>query len=377
MAIRLLHLADIHLGAKFAHLGAKAAERSADLNHAFERAIDYAVARENNIDAVLIAGDLFHSHAPEPALVSFAQAQFERLCQRGIPSIIIPGTHDGYGYRGSVYRSVEFPGARLILAERLSEPIIVELGGQPVSFYGMAYDPARPAEPFSGFRRPNGGLNIALLHCSLTGSPEWNIRKKDLPVSREQIARSGLNYVALGHYHNYYEFREAGVTAVYPGTLEGLRFGENGPRWLVVAEVAEDGTRIERTEFNRRTLEETDLDLTREGISDNDGVVSWIERRANPSLILKVTLTGAADFVPDTAGIEEALQDKLFHLEVADATRLYDSSLIKIMASENTIRGILLRNLEQKIAVSEGRQRRVYELALKLAADELKNSRLP
>ncbi len=155
MAIRLLHLADIHLGAKFAHLGAKAAERSADLNHAFERAIDYAVAAENNIDAVLIAGDLFHNHAPDPGLVSFARAQFQKLCDRGIPSIIIPGTHDGYGYRDSVYRSVEFPGARLILAERLSEPVVVELRDRPRFTAWPMTRPARPS-PFPDSAGPRG-----------------------------------------------------------------------------------------------------------------------------------------------------------------------------------------------------------------------------
>ena len=73
--VRLLHLADLHLGAKFKSLGEKSVTRREDLSEAFKRAIDFALEEKNKIDAVLFAGDTFDSHNPAKDATELFRAQ--------------------------------------------------------------------------------------------------------------------------------------------------------------------------------------------------------------------------------------------------------------------------------------------------------------
>ncbi len=53
---------------------------------------------------VIIAGDLFETHKPEPALVEEVVAQLERLERAGVAVVTVPGNHDEITYADSVYR---------------------------------------------------------------------------------------------------------------------------------------------------------------------------------------------------------------------------------------------------------------------------------
>ena len=69
MSVRILHLADLHLGASFPSLGDRGEERTRDLLGAFQRAVDFAVSPEKPVDIVAIAGDLFDTHDPADGIV--------------------------------------------------------------------------------------------------------------------------------------------------------------------------------------------------------------------------------------------------------------------------------------------------------------------
>ena len=58
--LRLLHTADVHLGARHADLGNQAAAQRERQFAAFRATIDLALGEQ--VDALLIAGDLFDSN---------------------------------------------------------------------------------------------------------------------------------------------------------------------------------------------------------------------------------------------------------------------------------------------------------------------------
>ncbi|MEA2520055.1 MAG: repair protein SbcD/Mre11, partial [Chloroflexota bacterium] len=58
--LRLLHTADVHLGARHADLGEQAAAQRERQFAAFQAAIELAIAEK--VDLFLIAGDLFDSN---------------------------------------------------------------------------------------------------------------------------------------------------------------------------------------------------------------------------------------------------------------------------------------------------------------------------
>jgi len=98
---RLLHLADVHLGARHDDLGPTAAAQRERQFAAFERAIELALAEK--VDLVLLCGDLFDSNSQPRRSVERAAAELGKLAARHIPVVIIPGTHDCYE-PGSIYR---------------------------------------------------------------------------------------------------------------------------------------------------------------------------------------------------------------------------------------------------------------------------------
>ena len=126
MSIRILHLADLHVGASFPSMGDRSEERSRDFLSALLRAVEYAVSDPKPVDLVAIAGDLFDTHDPDEGLVYQVEAALEQLDRAGLPTLIVPGTHDAPSYRRSIYRRLRVPksahGERSRMPPRRNRP---------------------------------------------------------------------------------------------------------------------------------------------------------------------------------------------------------------------------------------------------------------
>lgn len=378
MSVRILHLADLHLGASFPGMGDRGVERSRDLLGAFLRATEFAAGDARPVDFVVIAGDLFDTHDPDPALVYQVEAAIEKLHQARVPVFLVPGTHDAYSYRKSIYRRLRLPeGSQLFVAPVLTPGPRLNIRGESVQVYGIAYDPAVSQHPLGEFR-PVGeaDYHVGILHAALQDSPTWKIRPGDLPITRTEIAASGLHYLALGHYHNFAEVREGGSVAVYPGTLEGRKFGENGPRYLVTATLAHEAVSIERTPWNVRTLSETGIDLLGAEIHEEAQLAERIAAFAGDREVVRVRLSGAAPFVFDADRLTARLLPRFFHLELDDQTYVVNASLLERFRDEATVRGLFVRKMLERLDhASTPRERETATLALRIGLAEFQNPR--
>lgn len=369
--VRFIHLADVHLGARPAYLGERAEERARDFEAAFKRAIDFACDVANKIDLVLIAGDLFDTHNPAERLVALVEAQFQKIADAGKRTVLIAGTHDSYRYPDCVYRLRTFPGMELLTDPNIDKPHTITVRNEPVYVYGMSWDPRTSRPPYDAFRRQDlPGIHIALLHGSVKGNPEWELESRDVPLSLEQLGKSGMHYVALGHYHNFREERAGDVRVVYPGTLEGRKFGENGPRYLVVVTIEGDSVGVEKVGFNQRTLEEERIDFALQNIQTPEDLIHEIEGRAHPNLILRLVLDGQSEFSINGEVIRERMRDKLFHLEIDDQTTAFGSARIRRFEEERTIRGLFVRRMQEQIRSASDEERPLYEHALKIGLEQ-------
>ena len=94
--MKIAHIADPHLGIRQYHRQTPAGinQREADVAQAFRLTVDAVI--EARPDAVVVAGDLFHSVRPTNAAIVFAFRQFQRLHEAlpGAPVILIAGNHD-------------------------------------------------------------------------------------------------------------------------------------------------------------------------------------------------------------------------------------------------------------------------------------------
>ena len=379
MSIRFVHLADLHLGYRCSYLADNSEERKNDFYNAFASAVDFAIDSKNRIDFVLICGDLFEQHDPDGQTISFVQKHFSNLQKNNIPVILIPGTHDAYGYSHSVYKKRALPGVTVISNSAFQKANEIDIRRQKVHFYGFAFDLSKTTQPLENFvKTDEDGIHISLLHCSVIENLAIEISEEDVPISLEQIAKSKMDYVALGHYHNYHKYECDSVTAVYPGTLEGKSFDETGDRYLVIVQIdkpASDVSRgsniqIKKKRFNSKTLREEIIDFSTEKIETQEDLISYITKVSDPNLLLKIHLKGTTEFVPNIEILQSLLGDKFFYLEIIDSSRIFDSGLIHKIKDEKTIRGIFVRKMMQKIEQSLADEREILELALKLGVDE-------
>ena len=104
--LRIIHTADVHLGARHDDLGEQAAAQRERQFAAFTAAVDLAIAEK--VDLFLIAGDLFDSNVQPRRSVERVAAELKRLADARIRTVIIPGTHDVYD-RASIYRAYDLP----------------------------------------------------------------------------------------------------------------------------------------------------------------------------------------------------------------------------------------------------------------------------
>lgn len=360
-AIRLLHTADLHLDAPFPALGEREAARRRDFLQTFERLVTLAIKSE--VRLFVVAGDLFDSPHPSPATVGTVQSGLKRLVERGIHPVLLPGTHDGMALPDAVYRRESFPGT-LLAAATVSEPSCLQIDGVAVYLYGFAYRSGVSSDPLASMSRRGGeGIHLGLLHGSRTGSPEWDHRKKDLPFDLNRLKSWNLDYVALGHYHGSEEIGSDGrIYACYPGSPEGKRFGENGPRHALLVTVAPGRARVEKIVVNSRTVEEQTLDIA--PYADEAELVAAIGQYAGDKL-LRLTLTGIVEAPLPLERLQAACAGAFFHLELMDQTRLFSSDLARRFAAEASVRGLFMQRMQARMATATAAEQLLLEQALR------------
>jgi exonuclease SbcD len=133
--MRLLHTSDWHLGRSF-HGESLLEEQAA----ALERIA--AISQEEQVDVVLIAGDLYDRAIPPAEAVRLFDTTVRRLSEAGVAVVAIAGNHDS-NVRVSVYDALLASLGVTIRGEvhRCDEPVLVtpRRGGKPVAIYPLPY----------------------------------------------------------------------------------------------------------------------------------------------------------------------------------------------------------------------------------------------
>ena len=215
--MRIAHLADAHLGFRqFQRLDPRGVnQREADVAEAFRRAIDAVIAR--GVDAVIIAGDLFHAVRPTNRSIIETFGQLSRLRQAlpAAPVVLIAGNHD-------TPRSAE-AGSILGLMKSLGVDVVDD-NTQRLHYpdLGLSLLAVPHADLLRGTRNwlPDGRArhNVLVMHPEITGYfPEYG--ESDYGGVRVDATElgTGWNYVALGHYHIV---TEVAPRTWYSGSLE-------------------------------------------------------------------------------------------------------------------------------------------------------------
>jgi len=254
--IKLLHTTDHQLGIKFSGFGEKGRQVRQAVKEPPSTTVDLAPAE--SVYLVLIAGDLFDSNAVSKNLVDEALAQLKKLAP--IPVCILPGTHDCYD-ASSVYRRPEFREIPHIHIFR-DEITSIAFSDLDLTVYGRGnLSPTGAESPLAGLaRNDDTGYHVAMAHGEM--AIEGKFAGDYYPIEPKEITNSGMNYVALGHWHRYADLSQGGVKAFYCGAPETLSFEEGEDSGCVLL-VSIDGseTRIEKKRVGKYLWKTVDLEI--------------------------------------------------------------------------------------------------------------------
>ena len=234
--MKIIQFSDAHLESPLSILPREKAElRRSELRLSLCHAI--RTAGEERCPIALVPGDLFDQNfASFATLHELAQAF---AAARDTLFFISPGNHDPIGPR-SPYMFWDWPENVYIFRSTEMEEVEVTVrdgdAERVVSVWGCAGLP-RPYDkaPLEGFTvRDRGRLNLGCVHGFVTGARAVPYG----PIAKDEIAGSGLDYLALGHVHGQTPLAFAGaVPYAYSGCLEGRGFDECGPKGLLFVEI--------------------------------------------------------------------------------------------------------------------------------------------
>lgn len=353
MRLRMLQLADVRLGSAHAYAGDRAERRRRDAAESFRAAADFALDARHAIDVVVVAGDLFDSSRPDAESFALARGAFARLAAGGVGVVVLPGFHDALA-QGGVWRSEKFAGATVLAEHAPGSPVVVEVRGVPVRFYGVAYRPGRTPVPFRGFARTDDpGFHVGVLHGAVSGAEGADERPSAWTFPLEALRASGLDYIALGGVYGGGEFRFDRGAAAYCGPLEGQGFrpGDLGRKNLLVAELSDDGGVVfERTPVSRGVVADERIDLAKESVHDADALRAALLARAGDDVVARCTLTGVREFCSDLEAVARSVEDRFRSLTLVDASGFEDSMLVRRISAEGTIRGFFVRKAKKRLA---------------------------
>jgi DNA repair exonuclease SbcCD nuclease subunit len=314
------------------------------------------------VDVVLIAGDLFDSNVQPRRSVERVAAELRRLADAGIRTVVIPGTHDVYD-RASIYRAHDLaamsggqPGDAFVTVLTPERPS-VRFEGLDLEIHGRVFATKRaPHSPLEGFvvdREAGPTWHVAMVHGSVAipGKTDGD----EVVVTPDEIAATGLDYLAMGHWHSTQRGRAGMTTWAYPGAPEPVALDQDraGNVLIVGLEDTPDGRqvaiherRVGRTRFER-------LELDAATIESQPALVTSLARRADPDLVLDVRLGGVR---PDELDlnvdeVESALAPSFLKVRVRD--RSTPALTEGPLPSEDTIAGAFIRDLEARIRAKE------------------------
>jgi len=361
MSVRLLHTADVHLGATFRVLGDRGREQRRQLEATFARVVTLAIAEQ--VDVMLIAGDLFDSVPAARAHLGFAAQELRRLGDAGISACAIAGNHDplGEGSAG-VWRDLAtaVPSVALF-GSSLEARVFPELD---LTVVGRSRQQGLSAEsPLDGLPvRRTTRFVVALAHGS--------VQRPDVPaqfgqITHEEIQRTAVDYLALGDWHSARDVGCGGVSAWYSGAPEMIDLDEpdSGNVCLVTLDVP-GKVDVVRTRVGRRRGRRLDLDAAILG--GPEAAAQLIRAEADPDLALTVVLAGLSSLADRVSAerLREELAGEFFRLEIRDESHLRPDVIDPAQFPENTVLGRFVRMMREEIAGREGDARAIAEDAL-------------
>ena len=328
MPLKIVHCADLHIGATFSHLPTSLAKvRKEEIRASFLNIINYC--KEKSVDALLICGDLFDCPNPAKNDCDFVKKALASIIN--IPVFIIAGNHD-YMCADSPFSKEGYFTDNVHIFPCIDYSF--ELFDKNAVIYGKSYNSSITEPTFKDVKFDKSKINVICLHGDTLSSSDYN------SISYEALSSLPCNYAAFGHIHNGEIFQVGEVKCAYSGTPEGHRFNDDGFTGFVYAEITADNTKLFPISLSKRHYHNISYNVSGE---KTDEVISKLKNLINPNDLYKITLVGEYIEEINVHRLINELENHAFYIDITDNTSpAYDFDAIE---AEESLRGEFLREL--------------------------------
>lgn len=231
------------------------------------------VCREEGCDLVLLSGDLFDgAYTPNTY-----RTVYDALEKMGVPVFISPGNHD-FISPDSPYEKELWPeNVHIFKDQQISW---VDVPSLNLRVYGAGFQSMDCPSLLEDFQAE--GFAVGVFH----GDPT-QVNSPYNPVSKGQVAKSGLRYLALGHVHKDDGFWAGDTLCAWPGCPMGRGWDEQGEKGVLIVsmdkEIQAKFVALDGPKFFDLTVEGKDPAAVLPAVANED--------------FYRITLTGEAERV--------------------------------------------------------------------------------
>ena len=335
MPIKLLHIADTHIGMEnYGRLDPSTGlhTRVQDFVRCLRGALSTGI--EEQVDLVIFAGDAYKTCTPNPTHQREFAAAIRMVAQEGIPVVMIVGNHDNpvaFGRASSIdifgtlgiehvhifsrpelrtfdtksgpiqIAGLPWPTRSMLLTKEVYKNLsdeeitkkVQDMCTHLIEHFAEEVDPDVPAVL---------AAHITAAGATFSGSERSMLIGRDPSMMTSVLANPAFSYVALGHVHKFQDLNPDGYPpVVYSGSIERVDFGEEredkGFCLVTIGERREVGDEERKMrEEEEQKAEEGRLPLFAEGMPSKterwEVTYKFVKAPARRFVTIDVTVTG-------------------------------------------------------------------------------------
>lgn len=364
--VKIVHTGDLHFDTPFKDVGETQSKiNKEELKEVFRNIIHFC--KEKAVDILLLAGDIFDNFTLNRETLYFIEQSLEEI--KDIKVFISPGNHDPYGNK-SFYKLINWPDNVYIFKGDLEKVYLEDLD---INVWGAGFKEKYIRESnLKDFSEASDKINLMVLHGEISTSNKGNEYN---PITLEDIRRSGMDYIALGHRHNFSGINKEGQTFyAYSGCPQGRGFDELGDKGVIYGYVTKGAVDLEFVKTSKRNYIEEHVDISNAfGYEEvRRIIIGSIDEKNRKHNLYKVVLEG--EISPDFSINEEILKERLgldfYYCKIVDKTRVkYD---IEEIIKGYSVKALFVKKIMKMVEEAESEEdKEVLMMALKVGLSSL------
>ena len=336
--MKFIHMADMHFDIPFTVLNNRnklGEKRRLEQREAFKKVIDYI--KENNIEYLFIAGDLYEHEYIRQTTIEYINNLFKEIPNTKI--YITPGNHDPY-INGSMYKTFNWNDNVHIFGEKIE---LIE--NEDCDIYGYGFDDfyRRDTELEDFTIKNKEKINILITHGSLNGGTIEDMEYN--PLNKNRLKEIGFDYVALGHIHKLDYNNEENQRIVYPGSTISMGFDELGKHGVILGDINKEKINLKFLPIDNKEFKELELD-----ISNINSVEELIEKingiNLEKNVFYKLILIGDKNFEINIYNLFKFISNENI-IKIKNNTKLKVN--LEEISKNNNLKGLFVKEILEEL----------------------------